>query len=214
MNRTQVGRAGGRTAAALRPARPADLAALRDFFAGLSAQTRYLRFFAPVTPSPALLHLLSGGTGPTYAVVATRGDAIIGHAMAADRAGLRGARTTDIGVVVADAWQGQGVGSALVRALISRAQARGVTSLTMDVLPDNRQMLAMIAAHWTVARRHRSADCVTIQVTLPVPVAPLTRPSHARSSRAKRRTSTSATARATTTPALTASSVMVRATGT
>ncbi len=87
MNRTQVARAGGRTATAIRPARPADLAALRDFFAGLSAQTRYLRFFAPVTPGPALLRLLSGGTGTTYAVVATWGEVIIGHAMAADRAG-------------------------------------------------------------------------------------------------------------------------------
>ena len=52
---------------------------------------------------------------------------------------------TDIGVVVADAWQGQGVGSALVRALVSRAQARGVTSLSMDVLPGNHRVLAMIA---------------------------------------------------------------------
>src|ERR1700722_17535804 len=86
----------------------------------------------------ALLRLLSGGTGTTYAVVATRGDVIIGHAMAADRADLRGARMTDIGVVVADAWQGQGqgqgVGYALVRALITMAQARDVTSVAMDVL--------------------------------------------------------------------------------
>ena len=47
--------------AAIRPVCPADLAALSDFFAGLSAETRYLRFFGPVTPTPALLHLLSGG---------------------------------------------------------------------------------------------------------------------------------------------------------
>ena len=73
---------------------------------------------------------------------------------------------TEIGVVVADAWQGQGVGSALVGALISRAQARGVTSLIMDVLPDNRQMLAMIASHWPAARTWRRADCVTIQAAL------------------------------------------------
>ena len=57
-------------------------------------------------------------------MVATRDGVIIGHAMAADRAGPRGARMTDIGVVVADAWQRQGVGSALMRALIAGAQAR------------------------------------------------------------------------------------------
>ncbi len=167
MNRTQVARAVGRTATAIRPARPADLAALRDFFAGLSAQTRYLRFFAPVTPGPALLRVLSGGTGTTYAVVATWGEVIIGHAMAADRAGPCGVRTTEIGVVVADAWQGQGVGSALVRALITSAQARGVTSVAMDVLPANRQVLAMIAGHWPAAHTGYSQGCHTICVRLP-----------------------------------------------
>jgi GNAT superfamily N-acetyltransferase len=113
-------------------------------------------------------------SGGTDAVVATVGGVIIGHGMAVDRPADRSAgrpaplegRVTEIGVVVADAWQGQGVGSALVRALISRAQARGVTSLVMDVLPDNRQMLAMIATHWPAARSWRRADCVTFQAAL------------------------------------------------
>src|ERR1700733_8742499 len=109
MIRTQGCPAGGRASAAIRPARPADLPALSDFFAGLSMQTRYLRFFSPVTPGPALLHLLAGGAGTTDAVVATRDGVIIGHAMATDRTGPSGVRMTDFGMVVADAWQGQGV---------------------------------------------------------------------------------------------------------
>ena len=68
--------------------------------------------------------------------------------------------------MVADAWQGQGVGSALVRTLLRRAQARGVTSLGMDVLAGNQQALAMIAGHWAAARTERGADCLTIQVRL------------------------------------------------
>ena len=130
------------------------------------------------------------GSGCTDALIAMHDGVIIGHAMAADRpsdrpaeapadrparvlgdrpteapAPLRGP-VTEIGVVVADAWQGHGVGAALVRALIGRAQARGVTSLSMDVLPDNQQVLAMIARHWTAARTRRAADCVTIQTPL------------------------------------------------
>src|SRR3984957_14049817 len=124
--------AGGLVAAAIHPVRPADLPALGDFFAGLSMQTRYLRFFSPVTPGPALLQLLAGGAGTTDADVATRGHVIIGHAMATDRTGPGGIRMTDIGLVVADAWQGQGVGSALLRTLLNGAQARGVTSVVMD----------------------------------------------------------------------------------
>ena len=69
-------------------------------------------------------------------------------------------------MVVADAWQGQGVGSALVRALISRAQARGVTSLSMEVLPSNRDVLAMIAGYWPATRTHRGVDSVTIHAGL------------------------------------------------
>jgi GNAT superfamily N-acetyltransferase len=87
--------------------------------------------------------------------------------MAADRTTPGDGPATDIGVVVADSWQGQGVGSALVRALISQAQARGVTSLTMDVLPSNQRVLAMIADHWAAAGTDRSADYVTVQVPLP-----------------------------------------------
>ncbi len=168
MNRTQVERASDRAAVAIRPARAADLPALRDFFVALSPQARYLRFFAPVTPGPALLHLLSGGAGTTDAVVAARGAIIIGHAMAADRDRPCGSRITDIGVVVADAWQGQGVGSALVRALLISAQARGVTSVAMDVLAGNHQVLAMIKGHWPEARTSHSRDYDTICVQLPM----------------------------------------------
>ena len=167
MNRTQVERAGGGAAAAIHRARPADLPALGDFFAGLSMPTRYLRFFSPVTPGPALLDLLAGGAGTADAVVATRGAVIVGHAMASDRGDSCDSRMTDIGVVVADAWQGRGVGSALVRALITGAQARGVTSVVMDVLPGNRQVLAMIKGHWPEACTGHSGDYDTICVQLP-----------------------------------------------
>ena len=163
MSRTQVRRL---TAADIRPARAADLPALGDFFAGLSVQARYLRFFSPITPGPALLNLLCGGDGTTDAVLATRGGVIIGHGMAADGSGPCGARMTDIGVVVADAWQRQGVGSALVRALITGAQVRGVTSVTMDVLHGNDRALAMIKGHWPAARTRRSRDCDTLCVQI------------------------------------------------
>jgi ribosomal protein S18 acetylase RimI-like enzyme len=170
MNRTQDRRNGGRVVAAIRQVRPADQAALSDFFAALSAWSRYLRFFGPVTPGPELLRLLIGDAGHTDAVVAVRRGVIIGHAMAADQADPDdpgGARMTDIGVVVADAWQGRGIGSALVRALVTGAQARGVTSVVMDVLPDNRQVLAMIKGHWPAADICRSRESVTIRIQLP-----------------------------------------------
>ena len=59
-------------------------------------------------------------------MIALDAGVIVGHAMAADRAGPGPARTTDVGVVVADRWQGRGVGSVLVRELFRRAAGRGV----------------------------------------------------------------------------------------
>lgn len=158
-------------AVTIRPPDPADLATLTGFFAGLSTRTRVQRFFAPIRPTQALVRRAcgqsgqAGQSGRVDVLVATHGGVIIGHAMAADRAAA-GESLTEIGVVVADAWQGQGVGSALVRTLLRRAQARGVTSLSMDVLAGNQQALAMIAGHWAPARTERGADCLTIQVGL------------------------------------------------
>lgn len=152
--------------ASIRPARAADLPALGDFFTGLSVQSRYLRFFSPITPGPALLEVLCGGCGTTDAVLATRGDAIIGHAMAADRPGPDGALTTDFGVVVADAWQRQGVGSALMLAVIAGAQVRGVASVAMDVLPGNNAVAAMIKSLWPAARTRRAKGYNTICIQL------------------------------------------------
>jgi GNAT superfamily N-acetyltransferase len=144
VNRTQVIRIDSRATAAIRPVHPADRPALGGFFEDLSLESRYLRFFAPVRPTGSLLHVLSGGPN-VDAVVAVADGVIVGHAMATDRAEAQtfedpcGARVTEIGVVVTDAWQRRGVGTALMRALIIRAQARGVTSLAMDVLPSNRR---------------------------------------------------------------------------
>jgi GNAT superfamily N-acetyltransferase len=167
VKRTQNDWPGGKAAAAIRPAHPADLAALGDFFAELSVQTRYLRFFGPVMPSRALLRQLCGLADTIDAVVAVRGGVIVGHAMAVDRTGPQGSRVTDIGVVVADAWQGRGLGSALTRAVVTGAAARGVTLMEMDVLYGNRHVLDMITSHWPAARIGRTRDSVSIRVQLP-----------------------------------------------
>ena len=170
MNRTQASGlvwAGGRAAVAIRQARPEDLPALSDFFAGLSAHTRYLRFFGPVRPGAALLRTLAGFADNIDALVAVRRGVIVGHAMAVDRVEPRGTRVTDIGMVVHDAWQGRGIGSALMRALVSGAQARGVSTLEMDVLDGNRQVLAMVTGHWPAARVDRNSDGLAIRVRLP-----------------------------------------------
>ena len=152
----------------IQQARHTDHGALRDFLTGLSVQTRYLRFFAGAMPtSPAMLQILAGGRPGVDALVATRNGAIIGHAMAVDTTGPCGDPMAEIGVVVADAWQGQGVGSGLIRTLAARAGARGATGLVMEVMAENRRVLNMIAHRWPGARHAQSAAYVTVQARLP-----------------------------------------------
>ena len=166
VGRTQDGDPVQRSPVPIRRARAEDGEALRTFFTGLSAQTRYLRFFAALTITPSMLRVLSGGDNAD-AVVATGHGAIIGHGIAADRRCPGGTTITEIGVVVADTWQGRGVGSALVRALISAAEARGAAIVAMDVLPGNQRVLAMLASHWPAASIDHSADSIIFRARLP-----------------------------------------------
>jgi GNAT superfamily N-acetyltransferase len=96
---------------------------------------------------------------------------VIGHAMAADSVAPDGALVTDVGLVVADRWQHHGVGSDLLARLVARAQERGVSRLSMDVLPENRTMLTLIAHRWPDASYAFGPDAVTVRVGLTSPSA-------------------------------------------
>ena len=145
------------------------------FLTGLSLRTRYLRFFAGALPvTPKFLGRMTGritarGEFVDALVVTSPGvlGPVIGHGMATDSrddAGL----VTELGVVVADADQGRGAGSALIRALTARAQARGATMIAMEVLAENRTMLALIGHYFPVARYTHCGPYVTVHVQLPV----------------------------------------------
>jgi len=157
----------------LRPARDGDGEALQQFVGGLSLRSRYLRFFAGVPRlTPAMLRSMAGtrlpGGDPVDALVVTEAGAIIGHGMATDTRDSAGTAVTEIGVVVADGWQGHGVGSALTRALATRAHARGADALMMEVLAENHTMLALIRNHFPAARCWYAGPYVTVHVPLPL----------------------------------------------
>jgi GNAT superfamily N-acetyltransferase len=169
MNRTQT-ETGFRVAAAS----AADAGRISDFIAGLSVRTQFLRFFAAVArPSSGLLRALTGARGRADVLIATDGcGAVIGHAMAADRTAADGRHIADLGLVVADGWQGRGVGSALLARLAERAAGRGTDELVMDVLPANTRMLAIAGRRWPDARREYNGDSVTIRAPLRRPAGP------------------------------------------
>ncbi len=71
-------------------------------------------------------------------------------------------------MVVADGWQRHGVGTALLLSLATRAQARGAVTLMLDVLAENRDMLAMIISRFPAAWSRRAGPYVTVYVPLPI----------------------------------------------
>jgi ribosomal protein S18 acetylase RimI-like enzyme len=147
----------------VRPAAADDAAAIRDFITGLSVRTQYFRFFTAVSPpSRGLLRALTAENARADVLLVTdECGTVIGHGMAVDGCGDR-AGASDIGLVIADGWQGLGLGTVLLRLLVARAADRGVRTLLLEVLPENSRMLGIIDRHWPDAGRKRTLDALEI----------------------------------------------------
>ena len=170
----------------IRQAGQDDCDRIREFVGGLSPLSQYFRFFASVAPpSTGLLRTLCGATGADILLVTDTAGTVIGHGMAADTAGS-GPLATDIGLVIADDWQQQGLGTTLLDALIERAAGRGVTQLVLDVLPANDRMLGIARRRWPGAPRERTRDALVIRPAIgPAaaargPASPVSRLGHRR----------------------------------
>lgn len=129
-----------------RPIDPADLTALQRFHRQLSDQTVYFRFFGPMPELSAararyFTHL---DTPDRFALVAldpAQPDEIIA-VVRFDRE--PGTDRAEYAAVVADRWQGRGLGLVLTRRLITAARARGIYSFYAIVLPENKRMLNLL----------------------------------------------------------------------
>lgn len=166
MKRTPVcasaGPADGTSRACIREGNQDDAQRIREFVCGLSPHSQYMRFFATVSPpSTGLLRVLYGATGADILLVTDASGAVIAHGMAADTPASSGL-ASNIGLVVADQWQQQGLGTLLLRTLTSRASLRGIGSLVLDVLPANDRMLGIIARRWPDAPQRRTRDAIII----------------------------------------------------
>ncbi|GAA0435059.1 hypothetical protein Acor_32320 [Acrocarpospora corrugata] len=149
-----------RTQVEIRPTRPDDEERVRAFLLGLSLHTQTHRFFAGLTrPSASMLRALLARDERRDALVAVSEGRVVGHAMAC-RDGL----DVEIAVVVTDEWQNVGVGSRLVRTLLRRVT--GAEWVSMDVLGENRRVLAMIRRAWPDAVMTVESGSVQVRAEL------------------------------------------------
>ena len=132
----------------IRPCRPADVRALQAFVRNLSERSRYLRFFRPLPElPPRMLRQFVAADGVTERVLI----AVTGEKDAVRIVGLaQYAREADGGcefaLVVADDWQGRGLGRRLLRSLVASADSAGMHQIRGEVLRENRAMLGLARA--------------------------------------------------------------------
>lgn len=159
----------------IRPIRPDDKDALAAGFARLSPQTRYRRFFAPLTELTQrdLAYLTEVDHHDHEALIgfdAGRGDpvGVVRY--------VRGAEPNEaeVAVVVVDDWQGRGVATALLDRLVIRAREEGIEHFLALVMAENEEAMAMFDTLAPDGSRHRrSASGYTeLVIDLPEPGTP------------------------------------------
>jgi len=129
------------------PVRAGDASEIGELFARCSSDTIALRFFGRLDAFPRgyLRDVLAGVPERHDAVVARdrAGGAIIGLA-SLGAGSAAGPDVPEIGVLVADAWQRHGVGTAMAELLVRRARERGVERLLASVLPGRSGILTAL----------------------------------------------------------------------
>jgi acetyltransferase len=157
-----------------RPVAPGDAGMIGELLAGLSAQSLFLRYCMPmprmapetVARETARLGQLHSTRQLTVVALASVGDLeqVIAVAELARDAGSP--TIAEIALVVADAYQRAGIGSALCDYLVAVARRQGLAALRVMALAENaavRRMVARSGAPYTAETRQ---GMTTIQIDL------------------------------------------------
>ncbi|MGB3827648.1 MAG: GNAT family N-acetyltransferase [Ornithinimicrobium sp.] len=130
--------------ALVRPIIPSDTDGLHRFHAGQSAESVYLRFFAPLPRlSDKDVHRFTHvDYDSRVALVVLIHDEIAGIGRF-DRLGQGEEHTAEVAFNVADAHRGRGIGSVLLEHLADIGSQIGVRRFLAEVLPQNRRMLGV-----------------------------------------------------------------------
>jgi acetyltransferase len=127
----------------IRTLRKEDAQLDRDFIRNLSPESRWMRFLGQIgEPSDSLIRKLTDlDYRHDMAFIALSREAGTAHAIGVSRYSLApNGQSCECAVAVADAWQGKGLGTALMRDLIDIARKRGVRSMFSLDASENERM--------------------------------------------------------------------------
>lgn len=135
----------------LRPIRPEDEQRLVDFYARVSPESKYLRFFAPypVLSAKDVTRFTHVDHTDRVALILTVGERMV----AVGRYDRLNPSDAEVAFLVEDSVQGKGVGQLLLEHLAEAARERGLSRFVAEVLPQNRRMVQVFAdAGYTISR--------------------------------------------------------------
>lgn len=127
----------------IRPLRPDDLDREMRFIGSLSQQSLYqrLQYFAREVSAASAARLLDLDYVNSLALAAIAGPADSGEIVGVSRyARIEGTDRAECAIVVADAWQGRGLGTELMRSLAGAARSRGILALMGLSLAENKRI--------------------------------------------------------------------------
>ncbi|WP_432262168.1 N-acetyltransferase family protein [Cupriavidus sp. TMH.W2] len=149
----------------LRNTRVQDDGALRALVDGLSRESRYFRFLTGGRVVDEIVQGLAvpGPGGVALVLEAPDEDGV--SVIVASAEYVVSGQIGEFAVVVADGWQGRGLGRRLIARLCELARAAGLRGLRGDVLSENRRMLAILRGFGFASRRNPQ-DSYLHEVTL------------------------------------------------
>jgi len=125
----------------VRPIRPDDESALADFYTRLSPESQSYRFFAaPADVREIAKRMVIAGYESQFGLVATSATEVVGHAVYI----VTGGRRAEMGLAIADGFQGRGLGLLLFAQLADAAAHAGIEVFEAVVKADNTRMLELL----------------------------------------------------------------------
>ena len=152
----------------IRPITPADRERLRDGFDQLSDASRHHRFLTGIAAltDDQLSYLTDLDHRDHEALAAIDPQTGDGIGIARYVRLKADPRSAELAVTVADAWQGRGVGTALVEELVRYARRAGIRRLEALVLQDNRRMIGLLESIGPVHDVEASHGVLQVSVDL------------------------------------------------
>ena len=153
----------------IRSISPSDRDLLRDAFERLSPESRYRRFFGPMPElsERELDYLTQVDHRDHEALIAIEESSreMVGVARFIRMA--PGGTVAEPAITVVDDWQGRGVGTALLRALLGRAIEEGIARFEAPVLASNIEAIRVLETLGHTTRRREGPE-VQLSIDLPL----------------------------------------------